>query len=105
MERWRCCLFGVFYSEPARAEEREKEKAGGQVQVFRQRISREKALEVLHEGGRLKRIEYMRCRVRYLNDGAVLGSKDFWMRSRPNLDIGPSYHHYLGIEAGFEVSL
>ena len=77
MERWRCYLFGVPYSEQARAEEREKEKAGGQVQVFRQRISREKALEVLHEGGRLKRSEYMRCRVRYLNNGAVLGSKEF----------------------------
>ncbi|WP_411845249.1 transposase [Roseibacillus persicicus] len=77
LERWRCYLFGVPFSEKAREEELQKEKQGGKAHVFRVRISREKALEVMKEGGRLKRSDYLRCRVRYFSDGAALGSKSF----------------------------
>lgn len=41
------------------------------------RISREEALKVMLKGGRLKRSDYLRCRVRYFSDGAALGTKDF----------------------------
>lgn len=77
MERWRCYLFGVPFTEPARTDELQKEQAGGRAHIFRARISREKALEVMKEGGRLKRSDYLRCRVRYFSDGAALGSKSF----------------------------
>ncbi len=33
--------------------------------------------QVLDEGGELSRAELLRCRLRYLTDGAVIGSKDF----------------------------
>ena len=76
-ERWRCYLFGVPFSESSREKEQTKEKSGGVAHVFRSRISREKSLEVLQSGGRLKREDYLRCRVRYFSDGAALGSKEF----------------------------
>ena len=41
------------------------------------KISREAWVKVLEEDGRLPVAEALRCRVRYLTDGAVLGSKDF----------------------------
>ena len=78
LERWRCYLFGVPFSERAREEELEKEQGvAGTASLFRNRISREEALKVMKEGGRLKRSDYLRCRVRYFSDGAALGSKEF----------------------------
>ena len=43
----------------------------------KRRISREKALEVLAQGGRLSQADYLRCRVRYFTDGAAIGTRDF----------------------------
>ena len=40
-------------------------------------IDREKVQKVLDEGGKLSKAELSYCRVRYLSDGVVLGSKDF----------------------------
>ena len=77
-ERWRCYLFGVPFRARERGEELAKEKENaGTAQFFRERVSREKSLEILSEGGRLKRSDYLRCRVRYFTDGATLGSKTF----------------------------
>ncbi|MBK1835460.1 transposase [Roseibacillus ishigakijimensis] len=77
LERWRCYLFGVPYSPFEREEELGKEEIGGRARFFRRGLSREQALQVLSTGGRLKRSDYLRCRVRYLTDGAALGSRDF----------------------------
>jgi len=44
---------------------------------YRKKVSKEKALQVLQAGGRLSEAEYLRCRVRYFCDGAVLGGKAF----------------------------
>ena len=74
---WRCFLFGIPESELAREQELARERAGGEAFIFRKRISREMALKVMAEGGRLKRSDYLRCRVRYFTDGAALGSKEF----------------------------
>ena len=40
-------------------------------------VDREKAAQVMNEGGQVSREEALRCRVRYFTDGAVLGSKEF----------------------------
>jgi REP element-mobilizing transposase RayT len=40
-------------------------------------FSREAAKQVIAEGGRLDRLDYVRCRVRYFSDGAVIGSREF----------------------------
>ena len=40
-------------------------------------VSAEVVERVLNENGRLSRAELLRCRVRYLSDGVVLGSRDF----------------------------
>ena len=40
-------------------------------------FSAEQVKEVLEAGGRLRRHEILRCRVRYFSDGLVLGSRDF----------------------------
>jgi REP element-mobilizing transposase RayT len=40
-------------------------------------IDRPKAQEVLNSGGKLRREELLRCRLRYLTDGAVIGSRRF----------------------------
>ncbi|MDP0491196.1 MAG: transposase [Verrucomicrobiota bacterium JB023] len=77
LERYRCFLFGVPESEAGQAEELAREKAGGSAEIFRKRIPREKALEVLKTGGRLERADYLRCRVRYFIDGVAIGSKVF----------------------------
>ena len=45
--------------------------------VYRDRIPREKALEVLARGGKLSQADYLRCKVRYFSDGAVIGGKAF----------------------------
>ncbi|MDP0492241.1 MAG: hypothetical protein Q7Q71_14420 [Verrucomicrobiota bacterium JB023] len=70
-------MFGVPESEARQAEELAREKAGGEAQIFRKRISRKKALEVLESGGRLEKADYLRCRVRYFVDGVAIGSKEF----------------------------
>lgn len=40
-------------------------------------VTEERLKEVLSAGGELSRAEMLRCRVRYLADGAVLGRKEF----------------------------
>jgi putative transposase len=45
--------------------------------VFRDRIPRDKALAVLKQGGTLSEADYLRCKVRYFSDGAVIGGKAF----------------------------
>lgn len=71
LRKWRCHLFGV--------PETGSGQAGGvdAAALWRSRIPREKALEVLAAGGRLGTAEYLRCKVRYFTDGAVLGSRNF----------------------------
>ncbi|WP_307832963.1 transposase [Roseibacillus ishigakijimensis] len=77
LRRYRCYLFGVPESEIRQEEELAHEEGGGRAQIFRDRISREKALEVLASGVRLEAADYLRCRVRYFLDGVALGSKSF----------------------------
>jgi hypothetical protein len=72
---WRCHLFGIPESEVRQAEEAAKQE--GMAAIFRDRIPREKALEVLAKGGKLSEADYLRCKVRYFSDGAVLGGKNF----------------------------
>lgn len=74
LRRWRCHLFGIPESEARQSEESAK---GEMAAVLRQRIPREKALEVLAKGGKLSQADYLRCKVRYFSDGAVLGGKNF----------------------------
>jgi REP element-mobilizing transposase RayT len=40
-------------------------------------FSREESLKVVTEGGKLELADYLRCRVRYFTEGAVLGSREF----------------------------
>ena len=40
-------------------------------------VEREKIQEVLDNGGKLSKAELLRCKVRYLTDGVVLGGKNF----------------------------
>jgi hypothetical protein len=74
LRRWRCHLFGVPQDAAQAAGEASKGEAA---QVWRRRVPRDKALEVLAAGGRLERADYLRCRVRYFTDGAVLGGREF----------------------------
>jgi len=74
LRRWRCHLFGIPESEARQKEETAK---GGMAAVYRERIPREKALEVLAQGGKLSQADYLRCKVRYFSDGAVIGGKAF----------------------------
>jgi hypothetical protein len=74
LRRWRCHLFGIPESEAGQMEEASK---GEMAAVFRERIPREKALEVLATGGKLSHADYLRCKVRYFSDGAVIGGKAF----------------------------
>ena len=56
--------------------------------VYRGRIPREKALEaleVLAKGGKLSQADYLRCKVRYFSDGAVLGGKNFVEEKAPSV--------------------
>jgi len=43
-------------------------------------VDAEKTRKVLNEGGKVDRMEALRCRVRYFSDGAVLGSSAFVQR-------------------------
>jgi REP element-mobilizing transposase RayT len=40
-------------------------------------FSREAACKVIAEGGKLERVDFLRCRVRYFTEGAVIGSREF----------------------------
>jgi hypothetical protein len=74
LRRWRCHLYGIPESEARQVEEAAKQD---RAEVFRRRIPRGKALEVLAAGGKLSAADYLRCKVRYFSDGAVLGGKNF----------------------------
>ncbi len=95
IEAWRRVLFGLPQEEEA-VEARRKvvtnaksadtytEKLTGKSRGFEQnavsgvrKISREKALQVLEEGGKLSEAEYLRCKVRYFCDGAAIGARGF----------------------------
>ena len=71
---WRCHLFGIPGNESRQKEETAK---GEMAAAYRDRIPREKALEVLARGGKLSEADYLRCKVRYFSDGAVIGGKAF----------------------------
>jgi REP element-mobilizing transposase RayT len=58
-----------------KGEEREGLKEDGT--PLRKGFSREEALAVIAAKGQLPVEEYLRCRVRYFTDGAVLGSREF----------------------------
>lgn len=55
----------------------ERESIDEQGRPARGAIRREAVLEVLQSKGRLSLPEYLRCRVRYFSDGAVLGGREF----------------------------
>ena len=74
LRRWRCVLYGLPENEAWLAEEAAKKDAA---MVFRRRIPRGKALEVLAAGGKLSQADYLRCKVRYFSDGVVLGGRAF----------------------------
>jgi hypothetical protein len=74
LRRWRCHLFGIPENESRQKEESSK---GEMAAIYRERIPREKALEVLARGGKLSQADYLRCKVRYFSDGAVIGGKAF----------------------------
>lgn len=74
LRRWRCWLFGVPENEAMQAEEAAK---GDAAWLFRHRVARDQALEVLAKGGRLSRAEFLQCKVRFFTDGVVLGGREF----------------------------
>jgi hypothetical protein len=74
LRHWRCHLFGIPESEERQAAEASK---GEMAAIYRDRIPREKALEVLARGGKLSEPDYLRCKVRYFTDGAVIGGRAF----------------------------
>lgn len=67
LESYRCLLYG-------RGEER---GVGPDGEALRKGFSREETQQVLADGGRLPSTVYLRCRVRYFTDGAVIGSRSF----------------------------
>lgn len=72
---WRCELFGLPWSEASQIAELAKGPDGAE--IWKRRLPREKALEVLAAGGRLSKADFIRCRVRYFTDGAAIGTKGF----------------------------
>ena len=72
---WRCELFGLPWSEASQVAELAKGPDGAE--IWKRRLPREKALEVLAAGGRLSKADFIRCRVRYFTDGAAIGTKGF----------------------------
>ena len=72
---WRCELYGVPWKESAQKAELAKGPEGAE--IWKRRLPREKALEVLAAGGRLTKADFVRCRVRYFTDGAAIGTKGF----------------------------
>ena len=95
LEAWRRVLYGLPQEEEALEVRKEKVKSAKvaeekakrrgverdgyhkKVATTQKRISREKALEVLEEGGKLSEAEYLRCKVRYFCDGAAIGARGF----------------------------
>jgi REP element-mobilizing transposase RayT len=71
---WRCILFGIPRNPTAQKEELKKGQA---VQVYRRRISRAKALEVLAQGGTLPACDFLRCSDGPFFKGGAMGSKEF----------------------------
>ena len=67
LEKHRTLLYG-------RGEERGVDKNG---RALKKGFSREQARKVVAKGGRLPASTYLRCRVRYFTDGAVVGSQGF----------------------------
>jgi len=67
LEAYRMLLYG-------RGEERGVAEDGS---VLKKGFTREESQHVVAEGGRLPKAVYLRCRVRYLTDGAVIGSRSF----------------------------
>ena len=55
----------------------EEKRQTEQGRVIRRGFQREKVAEVLASGGKLDWWQLLRCRVRYFNDGAVLGTREF----------------------------
>jgi len=55
----------------------EREGTDGEGEPLRRGIKREAVLKVLAEKGRVSTPELLRLRVRYLTDGAILGSREF----------------------------
>ena len=72
---WRCELFGLPWSEASQVAELAKGPDGAE--IWKRRLPREKAREVLAAGGRLSKADFIRCRVRYFTDGAAIGTKGF----------------------------
>ena len=66
LDWYRCELFG-----------RGVERLDPEGRVSRRGLSAAKAEAVINDGGRLPRAEYLRLRIRYFTDGAVLGSREF----------------------------
>jgi len=71
---WRCILFGIPKDPSAQKEEISKGRAA---QVYRRRIPRAKALEVLAQGGKLPACEFLRCWDGPFCKGGAIGSKEF----------------------------
>jgi REP element-mobilizing transposase RayT len=67
LEAHRALLYG-------RGQERGVTKDG---RAMRQGFTREESKRVVAEGGRLPKAVYLRCRVRYFTEGAVLGSRAY----------------------------
>jgi REP element-mobilizing transposase RayT len=67
LESYRCLLYG-------RGAERGLNEDGS---ALKKGFSSEETQRVLAEGGRLPSMAYLRCRVRYFTDGAVIGSRSF----------------------------
>ena len=55
----------------------EREGTDAQGRPLRRGFNREQMLKVLKEGGELAPTDYLKLRIRYLVDGAVLGSKEY----------------------------
>lgn len=53
-------------------------------------LSREAVLKTIHAGGKVTRAEALRCRLRFLSAGMVLGSKAFVNRFRASREIAKS---------------
>jgi REP element-mobilizing transposase RayT len=75
LEGYRMLLYG-------RGEERGVSEDGS---ALKKGFTREESQQVVAEGGRLPRSVYLRCRVRYFTDGAVIGSRDFVNKVFKNL--------------------
>jgi len=67
LEKHRALLYG-------RGEERGVGKDG---RALKKGFTHEQARKVIAKGGRVPASTYLRCRVRYFTDGAVVGSRDF----------------------------